>query len=175
MIAKIEFYVKASTGLKAQIAMKELEIAAMRNGKDFEKNPLYFKLQQEVSAFWMELEKVENGVSMGSNVTADESEYLSKLREQVYAETKYTELKKQVDLARLEESQNTPDFQILERASIPVSPSKPARSKIVTLAVLASGLLAIFWAFLAEALYKTMADENGRARFQILLDNLRWK
>ncbi|KZK75035.1 MAG: hypothetical protein A3K90_08945 [Pelodictyon luteolum] len=170
----IEAYVKSSMALKAQIAAKEVELAFLRNGDDTMKNASYVRLQQEVNSLWSELGKVEGGSLLTGNFTKPQLDYLRLVKEQSYAQTNAMELRKQVALARIEESNNAANFQILQKAAIPDRPSSPQRSKIILIAALASVFLAVLWAFITEALQHAKQDPESSKQFQLLQRYLKW-
>ncbi|MDT9547548.1 MAG: GNVR domain-containing protein [Chlorobium phaeovibrioides] len=77
-------------------------------------------------------------------------------------------------MAKLDESKESTVIQVLEKAVVPQDKSKPQRSMIVLIAALATGFLAILYAFIAEALNKAKEDEEQEAQIEALKANLRW-
>ena len=172
--SNVEEYVKTSNAIKAQIAAKEVELAFMRNGSDAMKNSSFIKLQQEINSLWADLGKVENGLLLKGNFSKPQLDYLHLVRDLSYAQANYLELKKQVELARIEELNNAADFQVLQKAEAPDRPSSPQRLKIIPIATLASAFLAVLWAFITEALQKAKQDPESSKQFQLLQRYLKW-
>jgi uncharacterized protein involved in exopolysaccharide biosynthesis len=68
-------------------------------------------------------------------------------RERQAALTVYTELRKQLELARISEAKEFVTFKILDAPFIPEQRDKPKRSMICALTLVASGFMAIFLVF----------------------------
>lgn len=170
----IESYVREKNTIKGKIAAKEVELAFLRNGADAIKSASFLKLQQELSVLWAELGKIDSGLLLKGNFTQPQLDYLRLVREQSYAQTNVMELQKQVELARVDESESAANFQILQKAAVPDRPSSPQRSKIILIAALASGFLAVLWAFITEALQHAKQDPESSKQFQLLQRYLKW-
>jgi uncharacterized protein involved in exopolysaccharide biosynthesis len=171
---RVQELVRKSSELKAKIAMKEVELVTM-GVFDPARNPNYIRTQQELSDLWSEFSKVDNSTMTTGKVSDAELDYLRKIRDLNYNETRYDQLLKQIEIAKADEIKETPSIQVLERADIPEQHSKPKRAMIVMTSALAAGFLAILWAFIAEALQKTKADEKRKAGVHLLLTYLHWK
>ena len=68
-------------------------------------------------------------------------------RERLAAQTVYTELRKQLELAKITEAKEVISFKILDPPLIPEQRSSPARSKICLLTIIASGMFSVFLVF----------------------------
>lgn len=118
---------------------------------------------------------MQAGQLMGTGRAPDVAlEYIRKMRELKYAETLYEILAKQYEVAKLDEAKESTLIQVLDRAVVPENRSKPQRAKMVLIAALAAGFLAVLWAFVSEALKKAAEDEEQGAQFQALKSHLRW-
>jgi uncharacterized protein involved in exopolysaccharide biosynthesis len=65
-------------------------------------------------------------------------------RERVASQTVYTELRKQVELARINEAKELIRFKVLDSPYVPEQRFKPKRAMICALTLVASGMLAVF-------------------------------
>ena len=73
---------------------------------------------------------------------------LSKInRERITAQTIYTELRKQLELAKITEAKTLESFKILDKAFVPEKHFKPNKRLIVVLSFVCSGFIALFLVF----------------------------
>ncbi len=78
---------------------------------------------------------------------------LSKInREQFTSHMVYTELRKQLELAKITEAKQVENFEILDSPFVPELPYKPNKKMIVALAFVLSGFLAVTLVFLRHAI-----------------------
>jgi len=68
-------------------------------------------------------------------------------REQLATQTVYTELRKQLEIARITEAKEVINFKILDSSFVPEQRFKPARSRICLLTIIASGMFSVFLVF----------------------------
>ncbi len=68
-------------------------------------------------------------------------------RERLATQTVYTELRKQLELAKITEAKEIINFKILDPPLIPEKRSSPARTKICLLTIIASGMFSVFLVF----------------------------
>lgn len=101
--------------------------------------------------------------------------YLDAVRNLKYHEGIYEMLAKQFEMAKLDEAKNSPLIQVLDKAMPPEKESKPKRSQIVMLAMLAAFFIAAIWAFISEALARSGSDPEQGARLQELRRAFRWR
>lgn len=130
------------------------------------------QLQQRTGVLQLD---AQAGQLMGTGQAPDIAlRYIRKVRDLKYAETLYEILAKQYEMAKLDESKESTVIQVLEKAVVPEDKSKPQRSKMVLIAALAAGFLAVLYAFVAEALHKAKEDKEQEAQLEALKANLRW-
>lgn len=129
--------------LKATIATKEVELAAMRSFAT-EQNPDYIRTQQEIQGLKAQLTKLEQGQPEAGDfmvptgkVPQTGLEYVRKLRDVKYYETMFELLAKQYELAKIDEAKDSSTIQILDKATPPDRKSKPKRALIVIAGVIA--------------------------------------
>lgn len=101
--------------------------------------------------------------------------YMDALRNMKYQEVIYEILAKQFEMAKLDEAKDAPLIQVLDKASPPEYKSKPKRSLIVMLAVLAAFFLAVIWSFIKEALTRSGNNPEQGERMQELRRAFRWR
>jgi tyrosine-protein kinase Etk/Wzc len=171
--AQAQLIISTAAGLKGQIAMREVELGAMRTFATGN-NPDYIRTQQVLAGLREQLAKVETGTVTTSKVPETGLEYIRKVRDLKYAETIYEMLAKQFEMAKIDEAKESSVIQVLDKAVVPEQKSKPARSKTVLLAAVATGFLAILWAFITEALQNAKKESETVAQLNKLKQNLRW-
>ncbi len=171
--AQAKLIIGSSAELKGQIAMKEVELGAMRTFATG-KNPDYIRLEQMVGGLRAQLAKVETGTVTTTKVPEAGLEYMRKVRDLKYAETIYELLAKQFEMAKIDEAKESSVIQVLDKAVVPEQKSKPKRSMTVLLAAVATGFLAILWAFITEALQNAKKESETADQLNKLKQNLRW-
>ena len=171
--AQAQLGIGTAAGLKGQIAMREVELGAMRTFATGN-NPDYIRIQQTLSGLKAQLNKVETGTVVPSKVPEAGLEYIRKVRDLKYAETIYEMLAKQFEMAKIDEATESSVIQVLDKAVVPEQKSKPKRTMMVLLSALATGFLTILYAFIKEALNNAKKDTQTEAQLQALKNTLRW-
>ena len=72
-------------------------------------------------------------------------------RERLAATTVYTELRKQLEIAKITEAKEITSFRVLDKPFVPVRRDSPKRTKICALTLVTSGFLAVFLIFAHNA------------------------
>ena len=146
--------------LRAGIAVKEVEAKVLRSFATAQ-NPDLQRVEEEIRALRVELEKVETSKGSGfdplmssGRVPEMGTEYLRKLRQLKYNETLYELLSKQYELAKLDEARDAVVIQVIDRAVPPERKSRPKRALIVLLATVAMLFLSVFIVLLLEHPWK---------------------
>ena len=171
--AQAQELIRAGAELKGQIAMKEVELGAMRTFATGN-NPDYIRTQQLVGGMRNQLAKIETGSVSTSKAPEVGLEYLRKVRDLKYAETIYDILTKQIEIAKIDEAKEGSLIQILDKAVVPDKKSKPKRSLMVLLATVSAGFFTLLYAFIKEALQNARKDTKTQAQLQALKKTLRW-
>jgi tyrosine-protein kinase Etk/Wzc len=150
--------------LRAGIAVKEVEAKVLRSFATAQ-NPDLQRVEEEIRALRIELEKVETSKGHGidplmpsGRVPAVGMEYLRKLRQLKYNETIFELLSKQYELAKLDEAKDAVVIQVIDRAVPPERKSRPKRSFIVILATAAMLFLSVFIVLLLEHPWKKSGE-----------------
>jgi uncharacterized protein involved in exopolysaccharide biosynthesis len=142
--------------LRAGIAVKEVEAKVLRSFATAQ-NPDLQRVEEEIRALRIELEKVETSKGRGfdplmpsGRVPEMGTEYLRKLRQLKYNETIFELLSKQYELAKLDEAKDAVVIQVIDRAVPPERKSGPRRTQIVLLATGTMLFLSVFIVLLLE-------------------------
>jgi uncharacterized protein involved in exopolysaccharide biosynthesis len=154
--AQAKAIIEGIANLRARIAAKEVEAKVLRSFATAQ-NPDLQRIEEEVRALRVELEKVESGKGRGfdplmssARVPALGTEYLRKLRELKYNETLYELLVKQFELAKLDEARDAVVIQVIDRAVPPERKSRPKRAQIVLSATIIMLFLSVFFVLFLE-------------------------
>jgi uncharacterized protein involved in exopolysaccharide biosynthesis len=153
--------------LRAGIAVKEVEAKVLRSFATAQ-NPDLQRVEEEIRALRIELEKVETSKGHGfdplmpsGRVPEMGTEYLRKLRQLKYNETIFELLSKQYELAKLDEAKDAVVIQVIDRAVPPERKSKPHRAQIVLLAMVTALFLSVLIALLLEQPWKSQESRQS--------------
>ncbi|MBU0480045.1 MAG: hypothetical protein KKG47_02970 [Proteobacteria bacterium] len=95
-----------------------------------------------------QLEKTTAELEYWERQIPDEKLTLSKIsRERITAQTVYTELRKQLELAKISEARKLESFKVLDKPFIPEKPFQPKKLLIVALTAFCSTFIALFLVF----------------------------
>lgn len=164
--------------VRAQISAKEVQLAAMRVFAT-ERNPDYQQGQQELAGLRAQLAKLEKGGEGGLVPTGKLPEVglenIRRFRDVKYYEALYEILYKQFEMAKIDEAKSTTLVQVLDRAVLPDTKSKPKRLLMVILVSLVSGLFGIILAFVKEASENARRNPEQANRLALLHSYLKWR
>lgn len=159
--------------LKATIAAKEVELAAMRSFAT-EQNPDYIRTQQEIQGLKAQLIKLEQGQPEAGDfmvptgkVPQTGLEYVRKLRDVKYYETMFELLAKQYELAKINEAKDSSTIQVLDKATPPDRKSKPKQAVIVLAGLFMGFFVGILGAFARDS-YRKRRQHDTDGRWQVL-------
>ena len=172
--------IEAVANVRAQIAAKEVELAAM-GAFATPQNPDYRQIQQVIVGLRAQLAKVERNHVQGrgdvmvptSKLPETGLEYLRKMRELKYQETLFELLSKQFEIAKIDEAKDAPLIQVVDKALVPEQKSKPNRALIVILATLMAFFIGVLLAFFREASARASLDPASAERMTLLRRYLR--
>lgn len=173
--------IEAAANLKATIATKEVALRAMRTFATTN-NPDYKRAEQELAGLRAQLSKVETAPNAGNGdisiatakVPAVALEYARRMRDVKYFESLFEQLAKQFELAKIDEAKDSAMVQVLDEAVVPDKKSKPRRSLIVLVAMLAVIVLTFCWVLVRELIASSKAEKGTAERFEQLRRNMRW-
>ena len=166
--------VEVTARLRGQIAVKEVQIGAMRTFAA-DRNPDLLLAQQELASLKRELAKTEG--TDGNKLTTKDlaghgSDSIRLLRDVKYHEVIFELLAKQYEVAKIEEAKDASTIQVLDRAIAPDRKSKPKRTQIVLLSALACAFILVIWAFAREAFSRARKNPEQARRLDILRNYL---
>jgi uncharacterized protein involved in exopolysaccharide biosynthesis len=78
----------------------------------------------------------------------------------------YTQLKVQYEILKVDMASEKPVLQILEMAEVPDQKSKPSRGMLCIIVTFAAGFLAVFWAFVLNAIDNIKNDPEAMAKLR---------
>ncbi|AOY00663.1 Wzz/FepE/Etk N-terminal domain-containing protein [Jeongeupia sp. USM3] len=160
--------------LKAQVAAREVQLAAMRNYATGE-NPQVRQLEAEITGLRAQLANYtrgrdDDGVLIAkSRVPAAALDYVRSLREVKYYEALFEALARQVEMAKLDEAKQS-NLQVVDTATVPQKRASPKRALIVLLAVVLGGFVAVLWAVASGLWRQRGSDPLTRQRLRALGD-----
>jgi uncharacterized protein involved in exopolysaccharide biosynthesis len=172
--------IEAVANVRAQIAAKEVELAAM-GAFATPQNPDYRQIQQVIVGLRAQLAKVERDHVAGQGdvmvptgkLPETGLEFLRKTRELKYQETLFELLSKQFEIAKIDEAKDAALIQVVDKALVPEQKSKPKRSLIVILATMMAFFIGILLAFFKEASARASLDPASAERMSLLRRYLR--
>jgi uncharacterized protein involved in exopolysaccharide biosynthesis len=170
---------QAVASMRAEIATKEVELAAMR-GYATEKNPNYQRLQEVISGLRTQLTKLEQtntgrGDSKVSTGKLPETglKYARAMRDLKEQEAKFEYLGKLLEGARIDESKDAPLIQVVDKAIPPEYPSKPKGLLILIIFTVLGFILGVVMAFIKSASARASEDIKSLERKQLFYRYLR--
>lgn len=161
--------IQGVASLQAEIAGKEVELAALRNTQTDE-NPQVATLKASISKLRSELARLGGQSGGGEGILPVGSlptlgmEYIRKTRELKVQEAIFEQLTKQYEVAKLSEARDSSSLQVLDDAVVPSKKSNPKRALIVILATFTGFFLSIFASFALE--FSANLNEEDRRRWQ---------
>ena len=124
-------------------------------------NEYEYDAQREREFIEKQLSQAEEELEYWENQVPSDELTLSQIqRERATAQTVYTELKKQYELAKISEARDVIQFKVLDEPYVPVEKFKPARSKICLIAVFLAGFVALGLAFFRKYLINELNNRN---------------
>jgi tyrosine-protein kinase Etk/Wzc len=166
--------IKKSAEIKAKIAMKELELQSMQS-LNMTANPNYLRAQEELNALWIEFGKDAQSDVATSRISIKENGYLKSLKNFQYAETRYEQLLKQIEKAKLDEKFDIPVIQEVSAVEVPHEKSGPKRLLIIVLSAVTSFFISVLWALFTEAMVNARNDLRNKGRIEMLKQALKWQ
>lgn len=161
--------IKASAALRAQIALREVQIQAASSYAT-PQNADMQRLAAELAGLRAQLDRLEQGSSQKSNAdkSANALNNLRAFREVKYQEAVLETLIRQYELARVEEAKEGPLIQQLDVATVPERRSRPKRAVIVMMMTLTGLLMGLATVFIKRGLRKSGTDPVLAARLEAM-------
>ena len=178
--AQAKAIIQSVADMRAQVAIKEVQVGAMRTyaTKD---NPDLHRAEQELAGLRAQLAKMERNTGESGNGNVElptrqlpqaELEYIRRARDLKYHETLYEFLGKQLEAARLDEAKDAIVVQVVDKAVTPEKKSGPQRMLIVSVTAIVAFLLSCWWVLLRQAIRRKEEDPDSRARLHLLWHSL---
>jgi uncharacterized protein involved in exopolysaccharide biosynthesis len=181
--SQIQMAVQESSRLRAEIAAKETELAAMKAFAT-EYNSDYLRLKFEIDALKKQLAKWREPIQGAPSLSLQASEgllpeisleYAKKTREVKNLELVYELFLKELQLTRIDQVKDATMIELLDRA-VPSSTTSYPRKKRTVLVAAATGLLfGVFGILLYELILFQFRDPESLRRARMLSDALGWK
>jgi uncharacterized protein involved in exopolysaccharide biosynthesis len=166
--ALAEVSATASAELRAQIAAKEVELAAMRQFATAA-NPDLQLQANALAALRSQLAKIEQGSGQTNPaIRSTGQDAVNAFRDVKIRQAILEVLIKQYEMARADEAREGPLLQQVDIATPPEQKSQPARTKIVMLAGLAGLFLGLVAALVRSAWRKAKGDPESASRMVAL-------
>jgi tyrosine-protein kinase Etk/Wzc len=174
--------VDAVANMRAQVAIKEVQLQAMRTYATPD-NPDLVRGEQELAGLRAQLAKLERNTGETGNGNLEvptrqlpqaELEYLRRSRDLKYHEALYEFLSKQLEAARLDEAKEAVMIQVVDKAIPPEKKSAPHRLLIVLGTAVFTFLLSCFAALVVEAWKRRQQDPRTQSRLAMLKRTLRF-
>ena len=174
--------VDAVANMRAQVAIKEVQLQAMRTYATAG-NPDLRRAEQELAGLRGQLAKLERNTGEAGNGNLEvptrqlpqaQLEYLRRARDLKYHEALYDFLSKQLEAARLDEAKEAVMIQVVDKAIPPERKSSPQRLFIVLGTAIVTFLLSCLAALLAEAWRRKQQDPRMRAKVATLKRSFRF-
>lgn len=173
--------IESIANLRAQIAVKEVELKVMRTYST-PSNPDLQRTEEALRGLKVELAKLEtkgdknpNPLLPAGSLPEIGTEYVRKLRDLKFNETLFELLTKQYELARLDEARDAVIIQVVDKAVPPEKKAKPKTRLMVMVATFIGLFLSIFVAFFMEYKEKTYSDPENRERIDMLRRYLKFR
>jgi uncharacterized protein involved in exopolysaccharide biosynthesis len=164
-----------SAQLRAQIALREVQLSAIRIFAT-DQHPDLERLRHEITSMKRELAKLEGGDGELKPPAATSAglENLRRFRDMKFLERLTELLTQQFEAAKIDEAKDISIVQVLDKAVEPERKSSPKHLIIVILVAVLSLIVSIVWAFLKEAAYRARNIPEQSARISELKSHLRW-
>ncbi len=156
--------IKMIAELTSEVYNKEIQLQTM---KEYLRpnDPKIVRLKNEIDKTNRLITELRKGFKefSGESIPQEKlpmvsAQYLNLKRDLTIQETIYTMLRQQYETAKLEETDTSQTFQILEHAEVPEVKAAPSRSKICVIFTITVFFLAIFLAFVLEYFDRVKKD-----------------
>ncbi len=165
--SQVEAMIDSMARIRAEIFSREVNMQRLKAGATVQ-NPLVQRQEVELKALRDQLRQLEESTSKQSKgdpfiptsrMPAAGLEYARRLRDVRYHEALYEVLARQFEAARIDEAQEAPLIQVVDRAVPPERRSAPWRAMYLVLGVILGALLGVILALFLHA-----AEDPVRAR-----------
>jgi capsule polysaccharide export protein KpsE/RkpR len=161
--------VAAVAALQAQVTVQEVKLGAMR-GYLAETAPDFKQALTELANLRAQLAKQskDSASPAAAGQGSAQGDYVTRYREFKYQETLFELFAKQFEMAKVDESREGANIQVLDKAQPPELKSKPKKALIAILATLATGFALLLFVFIRQALRNASQDSESAQKLQAL-------
>ena len=163
----------SAASLRAQIAVKEMEIQGMSSYAASD-NAQLTQLKSELDSLRSQLAKLGGTEDLPDALLVPKGkvpeaglEYVRKLRDVKYYETIFDILARQFEIAKLDEAKEGALVQVVDPAIVPDQKSSPRRTLIVVIGTLAGLFVGIFAALARTAMERLKTDPESGAKLAL--------
>jgi tyrosine-protein kinase Etk/Wzc len=159
--------------LRTQITAKELDLAGMKSFAT-EQNPSYRKTLLSLASLRAQLQNLENNSGpkkdaiVNNKLSKTGSVFLNAMRDLKYQQALVETLKKQYDVAKMDEAKDANLIQVVNEPLVPEQPSNPKRSVIVFFGGLIGLILSIIFAFILNSLNVAKQNPSSAERLNLM-------
>lgn len=160
--------IEALGTVKGQLMAKEVELQTLLSYAT-DTNPQVQLLRTEVGEIKNQLKDLEQGGAGRKDIFIPTDKlsdlamnYGRLLRDAKVQETLFELLTQQYELARIQEAQDSPTVQVLDRATVPEKKSKPKRGLIVALSTVTGAFMALLTAFVMDYIERKKTCSGSR-------------
>ncbi len=180
--AQARAIIQSVADMRAQIAIHEVRLQAMRNYATAG-NPDLARAEQELAGLRTQLAKMEGDTGEFGNGNLEvptrrlpevELEYIRRARDLKYHEALYDFLTKQLEAARLGEAKDAVVVQVVDPAVVPEKKSSPRRMLIVMITGTAVFLFSCIGVLVVETFRCKQQDPDARIRLALLRQALKF-
>ena len=163
---------------KQQLLSKEVEMES-RRGFLTANDPGLVQLQSEIRILQQVLAELQSGFHYFSAQTIPQEElprvianYLNLRRDLQIQEDNYLRLRGQFELTRIEETNPSRTFQVIEAVEVPEIKHKPSRPQVCVVGTVIAFLLSVLLAFCLEYVARVRADPTEAAKLGAIREQL---
>lgn len=167
--------------LREDIVRKELEIQTLESYLAAD-DPKIVRLRNEIDQIERLIEDLKSGTEAytGEFLPQDTipeltTEYLSLQREVTVLESIYTLLRREYEMVKIEETDNSKIFQVIQEPEIPEMKAGPSRTKLCVYFTIVSFFLAVFFSFVREYLKRVKSDPVESQKYRNIKNSFRRK
>ena len=151
--------------LRAEVTAQEVKLASMRSYLT-ENAPAFKKAMSTLTALKKQLSLAEQ--AQNPNEHSQGNDYINNYREYKYQETLFDLFVKQFELAKVDESRESPVIQVVDIAQVPELKSKPKKALIAVIATLLAGFVLLFFVFARSAWRNGQADPETAEKIAVI-------
>jgi uncharacterized protein involved in exopolysaccharide biosynthesis len=168
---------------RGELLQKQLELNNMIRAGRSQDDPLVQRLQDEAHGLQQLIRESEQGWQTFQAVTIPErqlprviAEYARLKNDVSFRQVVYTTIWQSYEQTRLDEKDQTSQFQVIRYAEVPELKSGPSRAKICIIATVSAFFLAVLLAFMAEYVDRARHDpEESHKLSEIRRSLLDWR